>query len=75
MRGPDQGSATQGWGACVRTSWGKGTERGSEWGPGTGDHGGVASATGVRTCVGEANVKDICPGPAEGAAAAAAASA
>ena len=37
--------------------------RGPEWG---------LSPADVRTCVGEAKVKDICPGPAAGAGAAAA---
>lgn len=36
------------------------------------DQGGVPRQTGIRTCVGEAKVKDICPGPAAGAGAAAA---
>lgn len=52
--------------------------RGPEWGWGSSDpdHTGKGRESGVRngirTCVGEAKVKDICPGPAAGAGAAAA---
>ena len=42
--------------------------RGSDPGPhGGGVQNGVPSTADVRTCVGEAKVKDICPGPAAGA--------
>lgn len=41
-------------------------------GEGRGVQNGVSSPADVRTCVGEAKVKDICPGPAAGAGAAAA---
>lgn len=41
---------------------------GSDPGPhGGGVQNGVPSTADVRTCVGEAKVKDICPGPAAGA--------
>lgn len=45
-------------GAQTRTTRGRGAESGVR--------------NGIRTCVGEAKVKDICPGPAAGAGAAAA---
>lgn len=72
--GLEWGAVTLGLGARIRDHTGRGggtrvrvpgPERG-------GGHGGAPSPAGVRTCVGEAKVKDICPGPAAGAGAAAA---